>query len=264
MARACAEVLEMRGGLADHGPDAADRIHADPARVWTAADRVAGYEPPVAEPGTYVYSSPSYELLAIAAEQATGVSYGSAMRSEILDPVGAERILDQEAGGLTPQPWALPIDEHLGTFDASDMGAGGALSCISSATFGTGAGSIASDAPSLAAWLWHLFAGDILAASSLDVMLAGPHQQWAYGLESAPYPYVEASAIGNSGSKTGYGSQWTYFPVHRAIVVIFVNDPDFIVESTVQRLLEAASAPSSAAERGHSSTRLSMITFVSR
>lgn len=235
------QALEMRAGLADHGSDAADRIVADPARAWTAEDRVAGYKPPVAAAGSYAYSSPSYELLAIAAEHATGVSYGSALRTEILDPVGADRILDQEAGGLTPQPWALPIDEHLGRFDASDMGAGGALSCISSATFGTGAGSIASDAPSLATWLWHLFAGDIVDELSLELMLAGPHEQWAYGLEAAPYS--QANAIANSGGKTGYGSQWVYFPAQRAIVVMFVNHPDFIIEPTVERLLDAALAP---------------------
>ncbi len=234
------QTLAMRAGLADHGPEVADRIVADPARVWTKADRVAGYKPPVASPGTYAYSSPSYELLAVAAEHVTGMTFGSALRSEILDPVGADRILDQEAGGITPQPWALPIDAQLGRYDASDMGAGNALSCISSATSGTGAGSMASDAPSLAAWLWHLFAGDILGEASLHLMLAGPHRAWAYGLDSAPY--AEAGAVANSGNKTGYGAQWVYFPRSRAIVVIFVNDPDFIVEPTVNRILAVALA----------------------
>jgi D-alanyl-D-alanine carboxypeptidase len=235
------QALEMRAGLADHGTETADQIVADPRRAWTAADRVAGYKPPIAPPGTYAYSSPSYELLALAAEHATGVSYGSALRAAIFDPVGAERILDQEAGGLTPQPWAVPIGRHLGRFAATDMGAGGALSCIASATSGTGAGSIASDAPSLAAWLWHLFAGDILADASLDQMLAGSHHEWAYGLEAAPYD--EPNAVSSSGGKTGYGSQWVYFPASRAIVVTFVNDPEFIVEPTVSRLLAAALAP---------------------
>ena len=57
-------------------------------------------------------------------------------------------------------------------------------------------------------------------------------------MESAPYR--EAGAVGSSGNKTGYGSQWTFFPSSRAIVVIFVNDPDFIIEPTVNRLLDAA------------------------
>ena len=235
------EAIAMRGGLADSRPDAAELIGEDPSHAWAWDERIAGFPPPVSEPGPYVYSSPSYELLGLAAEQATGTSYGQALRTEILDPVGADRILDQEAGGLTPQPWALPIDEHLGQYEPSDMGAGGAISCISSATFGTGAGSVASDAPSLARWLWHLFAGDILELATLNPMMAAGLEKWAYGFESAPYS--EAGSLANSGSKTGYGAQWVYFPVSRAIVVIFVNDPDFIVEPTVNALLAAAVAP---------------------
>jgi D-alanyl-D-alanine carboxypeptidase len=235
------QVLMMRGGLAEHGDNAPDRIIANTSRAWTWPDRIAGYLPPVAAPGGYLYSSPSYELLALAAEQVTGTSYGQALRTEILDPIGADRIVDQEPGRVTPQPWAVPINEHLGRFTAADIGAGGAISCISSASFGTGAGSVASDAPSLAQWLWHLFAGDVLDKTTLDPMIQVGRQGWAYGFEAAPYP--EAGAIANSGSKTGYGSQWVYFPSSRAIVVIFVNDPDFIVEPTVGQLLAAAVAP---------------------
>ena len=232
------QTLEMRAGLAEHRSDIADRIVANPAKAWTMADRVAGYLPPVSAAGTYAYSSPSYEVLAHAVEQVTGTTYAEALRVEILDPVGATRVLDQVPGGLTPQPWALPIDEHLGRFEVADMGAGGALSCLSSATSGTGAGSIASDAPSLAAWLWHLFAGDILDEATVATMFEAGQNEWAYGWERAPY--IEARAVGSSGNKTGYGSQWTFFPASRAIVVIFVNDPSFVVEPTVTALLNAA------------------------
>jgi D-alanyl-D-alanine carboxypeptidase len=235
------QAVAMQGGFADHGPDAASRIRANPARVWTWPDRIAGYPAPVSKPGTYAYSSPSYELLALAAEQVTGVTYGRALRNVVLDPVGADRIVEQEAGGLTPQPWAVPIDEHLGVFKPTDIGAGGAISCISSASFGPGAGSVASDAPSLARWLWHLFAGDILKPATLAPMIDAGLKGWAYGFESAPYS--EAGALSSSGNKTGYGAQWNYFPASRAIVVIFVNDPDFIVEPTVSTLLAAANAP---------------------
>lgn len=234
------QALEMRAGLADNPPDFVDRIHVDANKVWTAADRVAAYEPPVAKPGTYTFSSPSYALLAIAAEHVTGTSYGAGLRAELLDPVGADRILDQVAGGVTPHPWAVPIDRHLGSWDAADMGAGGALSNISSATSGTGAGSMASDAPSLAAWLWHLFAGDILNPATINGMLPIRGGEWQYGMESAPY--AEADAVGASGGKTGYGSVWVYFPASRTIVVVFVNDPDFVVEPTVTALLNAAVA----------------------
>ncbi len=235
------QVLAMRGGLAEHRSNAADRIVADPTHVWTWPERIAGYAPPASAPGLYSYSSPSYELLALAAETVTGTSFGQALRREVLDPVKADRILDQAGGGMTPKPWAVPIDEHLGRFQPSDIGVGGAISCMSSATFGTGAGSMASDAPSLARWLWHLFAGDIVAESTVETMITAGLDRWAYGMESAPYS--EARAVGSSGSKTGYGAQWTLFPSSRAIVVIFVNDPDFIVEPTVNGLVHAAIVP---------------------
>jgi D-alanyl-D-alanine carboxypeptidase len=232
------QALEMRAGLADNGPEVADQIVADPARVWTWDEIAARYKPPVAPPGDYQDSSPGYELLAYAAERVTGMSYGSALRAEVLDPVQADRILDQAVGVVTPQPWALPIGEHLGRFTPEDMGAGGALSCMSSATRGTGAGSVASDAPSLAAWIWHLFAGDIVSPASLDTMLGGVDRRFAFGLE--PAPYSEPGSVAASGNKTGYGSQFVYFPASRAVIVIFVNDPDFVVEPTVNLLLSTA------------------------
>lgn len=230
--------LEMRTGLPDNGSEVADQIVADPSRAWTKEEIVERYAPPTGAAGDYRYASPNYEILAFVAAHVTGMSYGSALRAEVLDPVGADRILDQEAGVVTPKPWAVPIDHHLGRFTAADMGAGGALSCISSATRGTGAGSMASDAPSLAAWLWHLFSGDILAPASLEQMLPTGNDGWAYGFDRAPY--AEAGSVANSGGKTGYGSQFVFFPSSRAIVVIFVNDPDFVVEPTVNALLHAA------------------------
>jgi len=160
------------------------------------------------------------------------------LRAELLDPWQASRIADQIAGMSTPQPWALPIGEQTGRFDAADLGAGGALSCLGSATRTKGAGSIASDAPSLAAWMWHLFAGDILAPASLQTMVPSAGV-FAYGLERAPYG---DGSIGSSGNKTGYGAQVTMFPESRAIVVVFVNDPRFAVESTTMALLGAAAA----------------------
>jgi CubicO group peptidase (beta-lactamase class C family) len=132
----------------------------------------------------------------------------------------------------------LPIDEHLGAWTQADLGVGGSIICISSATYAPGAGSIASDAPSLAAWVWRLFAGDILDEASLQRMVP-EGGGFAYGVERAPYG---SRSVGASGGKTGYGAQFTYFPESRAVIVIFVNDPEFIVEPTVEALLGAATS----------------------
>ena len=232
------QALEMRAGLPDFAqPAAADHIHVDAAHVWTAEEMVAEFDAPTSPAGeTYLYSSPTYELLARAAENVTGMSYASALRRELLDPWHADRIIGQGPEHLTPKPWALPIDSHLGAWTPADLGVGGAIINISSATYAPGAGSVASDAPSLAAWVWHLFAADILTGESLRLM-APQGAGFAYGLESAPYG---ARSVGAAGGKTGYGAQFTYFPESGAVIVIFVNDPDFVVEPTVSALLEAA------------------------
>jgi CubicO group peptidase (beta-lactamase class C family) len=132
----------------------------------------------------------------------------------------------------------LPVGSHLGAWTPADLGVGGSILCISSATYAAGAGSIASDASSLAAWAWHLFAGDILSPRSLQ-LLTPRGDGFAYGVEAAPYG---GGSVGASGGKTGYGAQFTVFPASHAVIVIFVNDPDFIVEPTVTAMLEAATA----------------------
>ena len=146
------QALEMRAGLSDFPqPAAGEHIRMDAAHAWTAEEMVAEMDPPVAAAGEeYRYSSPAYELLARAAEHVTGTSYASALRQSC-----STRGTSTESSGRDPstrrrKPWALPIDRHLGAWTPADLGVGGAIICISSATYAPGAGSIASDAPSLA------------------------------------------------------------------------------------------------------------------
>ena len=81
----------------------------------------------------------------------------------------------------TPQPWAVPINEHLGRF-LPPTSARAARSPASRPHRSERApGRVASDAPSLARWLWHLFAGDILEIATLDPMIAAGLREWAYG-----------------------------------------------------------------------------------
>jgi len=98
---------------------------------------------------------------------------------------------------------------------------------------------VAGDAPSMAAWLWHLFAGEIVSQKTLALMWPTPVRQFAYGLDVEGFNEL---AIGNGGSKTGYGSHFVYLPAHEAVIVSFVNDPDFVVEPMENELLRAVSA----------------------
>jgi D-alanyl-D-alanine carboxypeptidase len=233
------QAVGMRTGLPDFGIDSAAAIVADPGHTWTPTELLARLVPPTEKPGTYIYSNPNYLLLALAVEHVTGSSFAAALRTHILDPVGAARILEQGAGETTPKPWALPTAEHRGAFAPEDLGVGDAISCISSATFAKGGASMASDAPSLASWAWHLFAGDIISSDSLQAMMPTATDRRGFGLDQMT-GLAGHSAFGHGGSKTGYGSILVVLPKERLVVVMFVNDPDFIVEPALVDLIEAA------------------------
>ncbi len=232
------QVLGMRSGLADFAPDSAAAIGADPAHHWTIEELLARFSTSVAKPGTaYSPSGPGFVLLGLAVEHVTGKPLAEALRSEVLDPVGAKRILQQGAGVATPKPWALPTPGHLGRFTVADLGAGGAISCISSASFSPGAGSMASDAQSLAAWTWHLFAGDIVDADSLTTMLPGADGH-GLGLDALERPLD--AAIGLTGGKTGYGTVLAVVPGTKTVAVVLVNDENFRIDRYISDLIDAA------------------------
>lgn len=230
------QTLAMRSGLGDYGQEEAAAIAADMAHHWTAQEREARFPVRVVgAPGAgYVSSGAGYSLLAAAAGVATDSSYALATQTEILDRVGATRILVQGAGVVTPEPWALPTKAHLKALTVQGLGAGGAISCISSATFS--GGSIASDAPSLAAWAWHLFAGDVIDTESLRLMMPAPVDGHGLGLDQfTAVPGVDA--VWETGAKTGYGTVLIVLPAEQIVAVLLVNDEDFIADPYAVQLL---------------------------
>jgi len=229
------QALAMLSGIPDFGPDATDKIAADPAHDWTEAELIAQFLPPTSAAGTtYIYSNPAYALVAFAARRVAGTSFADAVRKELLDRVAADRILEQSAQRSTPKPWAVPIAGHLGRFKAEDMGKGGAISCIGSASYSIGGASMASDAPSLAAWMWHLFAGDVITESSLRQMVP-PGQEW-HGLGLERLTGLGFPVYGHGGSKTGYGTLIAVFPADQTVVALFVNNENFVVEPAMHKL----------------------------
>jgi D-alanyl-D-alanine carboxypeptidase len=235
------QTLGMVGGFAEDAANAVDRIHADVTHAWTGAEVAKELGPTVA-PGTiYRYSNNGYALLAFAVEHVTGLPFATAIRTEVLDPVAADRIVEQGKGRRTPEPWALPTSGHMGVYSPDQLGAGGALPCLSSATYSVGGASMASDAPSLAAWTWHVLAGDVVNQRSLGQMTLIGEGDYGLGMERLT-GLGPGLALGHTGSKTGYGSIVAAFPEQGAVVVLFVNDPDFVVEPAVVQLLLASSS----------------------
>ena len=125
----------MRSGIPDTPDSFITIVNAAPKRVWTTPEIIAAIPPAIASAGAqYDYSNPTYKLLDLAAEQVTGSSLASAMRSEVLDPAHSPvSLLVQSAALTTPKPWALPITSDA--LDVAQYGAGGALPSVSDATF---------------------------------------------------------------------------------------------------------------------------------
>ncbi len=235
------QALEMRAGLADFPqPAAAEHIRMDAAHVWTAEEMVAEMDAPVAAAGeTYLYSSPAYELLARAVEHVTGTSYASALRTELLDPWHLDRIIGQGPERATPKPWALPIDSAPWRLDSrgprgrrfdhlhlvGDLRARGGLDRQRrSVPRGLGLAPVRRRHPvPCVAW-----------------------ESWLRRATDSPMGWnrrhTAPGSVGASGGKTGYGAQFTMFPEAHAVIVIFVNNQDFVVEPTVRALLESATA----------------------
>lgn len=237
------QALAHRSGLSDFPPDTAQQIRVDPSRHWTVEEVIGHFAAPAGSPGdAYLLAGPNYSLLASAAQNASGTSFAKAMRTTVLDPVGATRIVQQGEDEATPKPWALPVAAQAGPFALEDYGSGGVISCMSSVSFSRGYGAVASDAPSLATWIWHLFAGDVVDEASLRLMVPGKDGH-GFGLDvlegMGPDP-----VIGQIGSKPEYSAILAIWPAEQTVAVVFVNDLEFIIDPVAVELRDVATGAS--------------------
>jgi D-alanyl-D-alanine carboxypeptidase len=232
------QALAMRAGLPDTSDAVIDAVYRQPTRIWETNAIVSKFDEPLGAAGTfYEYSNPTYKLLGFAIERTVGKPLATVMRETLLTPVGVTRIIAQGALQRTPKPWALPLAAYRGGYDASMFGQGNALPTLADATFSAGASSLASDAPSLAAWAWHLFNGDLIKPASLAAMMKLDGSGNGLGLDQVTFT---PESYGHSGSKPGYATLFAVFPAERAVVVVFVNDADAELDGDVLKLLSAA------------------------
>ena len=235
------QALAHRSGLPDYDPNTTPpAIQADPRHVWTVPEIASHFGKPTSAPGTvWTHAGPNFVLLGVAAEHASGMSFSDSLRKEILDPVGATRIVQQQHGQVTPMPWALPTEANASPIALADFGADGVISFMSSVSFAFGSGSMAGDASSVAEWAWHLMAGDIVSADSLQAMLPTATSE---GMGMERLPFLGDGVIGLTASKTGYAAMLAVVPAKQVVVVFFVNDPDFNYDAFVSELISIGEA----------------------
>jgi D-alanyl-D-alanine carboxypeptidase len=234
------EALAMRSGLGDTTEGAIASALAQCEHVWTRDEVLATIPAPFADPGTtFHYSNPTYKLLGYAAEGAVDTPLWKALRTSVLDPAHADRLLLQGPDRPTPKPWALPLEGSNGSLATGRYGIGGTLPCVGFSTLSLGASAMASDAPTLARWGWELFSGRIIGPESLAKMTTSTDSE-GHGLGiDRMFDFGSVLAYGHTGSEEGYAALLAILPERQAVVVLFINDARADVARSALGLVQA-------------------------
>jgi CubicO group peptidase (beta-lactamase class C family) len=233
------QAVAMRSGIGAASQDPVPTAFAACDRPWSTAEVLATFPKPFGAPDSrYEYSNPTYKLLGMAAENASGTKLADALESLVIGKADADRILLQGPHASPPKPWALPREGHTSGYDLKGFGSGGNLPCVGDTTLTLGAAAIASDAPSLARWGWRLFAGRIISPDSLNAMTTV--KDGAHGLGIDRYTdFLPDTAYGHAGSQPGYSALLAVFPQRPAVVVVFINEEQADPYSRARHLIDA-------------------------
>src|SRR5664279_345531 len=158
--------------------------------------------------------------------------------------IGQPRTTDRRARCRTPpEPLAMPGQRNDGQHRGNVPSDGVYLPSRAWATAAGGAGCIASDAPTLAAWGYRLYGGYVLPADRVAEMttpIAGD-----YGLGTAVFtgnpgditPTADLP-VGHSGSIPGYSSEMGVDPLRQiSVAVLFACNADQGVDQVFANLL---------------------------
>jgi D-alanyl-D-alanine carboxypeptidase len=224
------ETLGMRSGIRFHEPDTLamlGAVFAAPGRHWRPHDSLAYQKgTPSARGGNPAYSDANYWLLGLLVEKVTGRSLAQALRADLLDPAGLDRVAVQDAERPTPPLGAPPSQLHLEP--------DGYLPCRALATAGGAAGGMAADAPTLARWGYQLYGARLLPAETVHTMMtqesAGtvfPERTVGYGLGTMLFLDVGTeTTVGHSGQSPAYSSMLAVIPARHLSAAILIPDEE--------------------------------------
>jgi D-alanyl-D-alanine carboxypeptidase len=236
------EALGMRSGIRFHEPDLQamlGAVFAAPGRHWTPQDSLAYQKgTPSAPGGDPAYSDANYWLLGLLVEQVTGQSLAQALRADLLDPAGLDRVAVQDTEQPTPPIGAPPSHLGLGPPD-------GYLPCRALATAGGAAGGMAADAPTLARWGYQLYGARLLPAETVHAMMtlesAGTvFPGVGYGLGTMLFLGLGTeTTVGHSGRSPAYSSMLAVIPARHLSAAILIPDEERDTEAIMEDLFAA-------------------------
>jgi D-alanyl-D-alanine carboxypeptidase len=234
------DALGMRTGLQEHvDPSLETALIEDPERHWTPEEAVAVLSPAGAFPPDErtVYANVNYLLLGMAIEAATGRSMDAILRDGVLAPPELARMALQDAES-PPEPLSAfyASNPELPSGAESLETGGGFLPsrALSSAVWT--AGSIASDAPTLATWGYLLYGGHVLSDASLTAMVTAPSGA-DYGLGCALLREQGLDGVGHGGNLPGFSSVLYADGETGAVIAVLVNTDAYNPTTLVAALM---------------------------
>ena len=219
------ELLAMESGFPQDPAGQVMRMAGDVAgdldREWTIED-VLDLVVPGTHQGTQGgepdYNNLNYYALGILVEEVTGDSLAVALRRDLFEPAGLDRVWVQTAEQPTP-PVAVAASRPGGV--AVDVD-GPYLPSRALASAAGAAGGIAADAPTLARWGYQLYGGAVTGASLVQQMTAPEDDEDWYGLGTVLFVRGEEAVVGHTGDIDVYHSLLAVWPASATSVVVLV------------------------------------------
>ncbi|TCO51878.1 CubicO group peptidase (beta-lactamase class C family) [Kribbella antiqua] len=212
--------LAMLSGVPNYLPDDYGRmdkvIKAAPGKHWTPEQALSYDTASVGQPGTYNYSNPSYVLLGMVIEKATGQPLATVLRRDLATPAGLERAAFQD--GEKPEP-PVAGDKNPVCGPKDD----GYLPCRAIASLSAANAGLAADAPTVARWGYELYGGRVIPADLVGQMTKGDGE---YGLGTMQFTqrFGIGPAVGHRGEMPDYMSLLVVIPEKRlSIALLFAN-----------------------------------------
>ena len=232
----------MRSGFPlDPVDKALEAVEGDLDRSWTTDEFLALVDAEGPRQGSLGgsadYNNLNFVVLVMLIEKVTGQPWSSALRQDLIDPAGLDRVWVQDAEQPQPPLTVGVVDPEMPVVDPD----GPWLPSRSMETLGMGAGGIAADAPSMARWGYLLYGGQVIDSSLVQQMTAGGPDDW-YGLGTQRITEGSQLSVGHAGGEVSYHGRFWVWPDQATSIAVLVPAPErtplLDIDTTANQLLD--------------------------
>ncbi|HYN30617.1 MAG TPA: serine hydrolase domain-containing protein [Dermatophilaceae bacterium] len=232
------QLLAHRSGVPQAPDPVGAKVMSTPDEHWSPQRVLASVPAPLDQPGAeFDYNNVNYLLLGLIAEKAARVDLATALRRDLWDPQGLDRLAMQDAQRLAP-PLARPAADEIPRPPKNQQ----YLPFRSFVSALAAAGGVAGDAQTVARWGYLLYGAQLLRPETVAQMTDFGDGD-GYGLGTADFTHGVAyrsniDGYGHEGDVPGYRTVLAVIPSRRISVAILTPSASPTI-GYVQYLLEA-------------------------